>query len=385
MKRNLIRALTVALVASGCSSDAGGPRAVRAAACGYVTNIGLFGGPQQKEGCGQPAPTNATSSPSVELPGAGSATPVTATDADGARASYGPAAVFHGVWPRHVATAPPSGPISVSVVGTPGGGSVTSSVDIVLRSPPDTVSPGGFGAGPVEANEVHSTCTATGSEVSGRATFVNGVLTTSTDSQGEPATQEPIPDDPPPNYTRSVTINNVGGHPTVVLNEHVVNPDGSLTVNALHMYLFGPVGVGEAVVGQVTCGTTPSPVKPTDTTPPTCGVPVLLLADPTAPGSPPKQPLTATIGVLDAGGLKAIDDVRVTNGRIQLGNPGGFGDAAALPDYLRFVPGQKGPLAVNATQDEPERPTTLSFEATDTAGNRARCDIGDLLRPTPPP
>jgi hypothetical protein len=49
-----------------------------------------------------------------------------------------------------------------------------------------------------------------------------------------------------------------------VFNEHVVNPDGSLTVNAGHEYLLGPTAVGDLIFGQSVCGVTA--VAPTTTT-----------------------------------------------------------------------------------------------------------------------
>ncbi|HUQ62751.1 MAG TPA: hypothetical protein VM121_03240 [Acidimicrobiales bacterium] len=285
--------------------------------------------------------------------------------------------MFSGIWPDVAASAPPSGPISVSTQGTAAGGSVTSSVEIGRRVPTDAASPGGIGPGPIQADEAHATCTATEKGVTGSTSFTNGILYTSTNPDGGGATQEPIPDNPPPNYTRSATINHVGGHPTVVFNEQLVNTDGSLTVNAYHMLLFGPVAVGDQIVGQVTCGTTPSTLSPDDTIAPGCGIPVLVLADPTRAGSPPKAPRTETIGVFDAGGLKSITEVEANNARVQLGNPSGIGEDPSLPAYLRFMAGQKGPLAVSGVQETPDSPSSFSFKATDEAGNSTRCEVGN--------
>ena len=64
---------------------------------------------------------------------------------------------------------------------------------------------------------------------------------------GSPAATDPIPATPRVNYTVSGVIFNVGDTFTVVFNEHIVNPDGSLTVNAVHMYLFGAYAVGDAI------------------------------------------------------------------------------------------------------------------------------------------
>jgi hypothetical protein len=258
---------------------------------------------------------------------------------------------------------------------------VTSSVDIVLRNPSNAASPGGIGPAPVFADEAHSSCHATENGVTGSTTFAGGTLITSTDSSGGTATQEAIPDNPPPNYTRSATINHVGGHPTIVFNEQLVNPDGSLTVNAYHMYLFGPVAVGEQIVGQVTCGTTPSPLSPHDTTAPGCGIPVLVLADPTTPGSPPIVPAQVQMGVYDSGGLASISIPQITNGTAQVGDPN------SSQAHLRFVPGQTGPLTISGTRANESDPMSLTFVATDGAGNRTQvqvqvANVGDVATAT---
>jgi len=73
----VLAVLTAAAAATGCPSDDGGGGTgplteVKGGACGYFVNVGLFGGPQQLRGCGQPAtapPTGA--SPAVTLPPGG--------------------------------------------------------------------------------------------------------------------------------------------------------------------------------------------------------------------------------------------------------------------------------------------------------------------------
>lgn len=363
----LLAVLVLSAGLAGCSSRGVGAT-VRGSACGYSTNAGLFGGPQDRRGCGQKSADPATSGPSVSLPSSGSAGAITRIDEHGAKAMYGPAAVFAGRWPEAAPSAPPSGPISVSTQGTPSTGSVTSSTDIVLRSPPDPLSPGGIGPGPVEADEVHSRCTADRNGVTGSASFVNGSLTTSTDATGDAATREPIPDYPPPNHTRSVPINNVGGHPTIVFNEQLWNADGSLTVNAYHMYLFGPVAVGEQIVGQVTCGTSRSRSSPKDTAAPTCGIPVV---EPAEPGNlKPLVPAQAEIGVVDSGGLSAISPPEVRNGTVRIGREPG-----SAHEHLRFVPGQTGPLTVIGTRTDEGQPMRFSFVATDRAGNATEVKV----------
>ena len=229
--------------------------AVTGSACGYFSSVSLFGGPATLRGCGQPADAPATNaSPSVTLPATGSATPITATDSDGATAEYGPAKIFSGKYPPDPnAPAPPSGPITVSTQGTLGAnGSVTSSVSITL--------PRGVGPGPVVADGVSSTCTASESGRSASTTITNGMLETKYDPTTQQATvTEPIPTNPEPGYTRSGTLDQVGDSYSVIFNEQIVGSDGSITVNAVHLKLLGPTAVGDLVIGQSVCGVTATP------------------------------------------------------------------------------------------------------------------------------
>ena len=369
-------------------------------ACGYYVNVGLFGGPQSRMGC-EPqisrhgsAPVGAsTLSPSVQLPPTGSASPITATDSDGAAAKYGPATIFGGIWPFEVATPPPSGPITVSTQGTTGAnGSVTSSTDITLLATPKPVAcwgdpagttncraPGGFGPAPVWGDALHVECSASEGAVSGSTTFTNSFIAKATDPDGEPlpSATEAIPTNPPPNYTRSGVITNVGDVFTAVFNEQIRNADGSLTVNAVHMYLFGPVAVGDMVKGQVTCGTNPTSVPVRDTIAPHCGIPVVAPVSPQDPT--PKVPREELIGVFDAGGLQAISNIQITNGTVRVGMLPND-DADPNNDYLKFTPGMKGPLTMVATRTNEAFSMTWSFDATDAAGTVSHC-VGAV----PPP
>jgi len=347
--------------------------AVRGSACGYWVNVGLAGGPQSLKGCGSGvATTDPSYSPGPVLPSGGSATTITQTDPDGATAQYGPAVLFGGEWPAAAPSAPPSGPMTASTVGTPTGGTVTSSADISLRNPPDPLSPGGFGPFPVEGDSLHVTCTATATAVTASTTITNGILVTSTNASGDPVTQEAVPVKPPVNYTRSGVITNVGDVFTAVYNEQIVNSDGSLTVNAVHMYLFGPFAVGEMVKGSATCGTTPSPLSLADTRGPSCGVPIVEPVDQDHPAA--KVPRTELEGVFDNRGLQSITNIHAINATVQLGNPNNY---PSPPPYLTFVPGQKGPLPIIATRtaaaETAKLPMSWSFDATDVAGNVTHC------------
>ena len=299
-----------ALTLIGQSPAPAAVTAVSGSACGYFTSVGLFGGPLGVRGCGQPGvtPGSASYSPSVTLPGSGSATAITGSDPDGAIAEYGPAKLFSGQYPNALndptggATSPPSGPQSVSTQGTVGG-SVTSSASISqgTQGTVDPTQPRGIGPGPVIADAISSTCTASESGVTGSTTVTNGVLETKYDPDTQiPIATEAVPTNPPPNYTRSGTIDHVGDRFVVVYNEQVIGPD-SITVNAVHMYLLGDTARGEMVIGQSRCAITSTlpnatPVAANDAystnedTALTVAAPGLLAND----SDPAGDPLTAT-------------------------------------------------------------------------------------------
>ncbi len=248
-------------VSVGVQPAAADVTAVKGSACGYFASVSLFGGPAGQRGCGQPGDAPATNaSPSVTLPSTGSSTPIEATDADGATAEYGPAKIFSGQYPAGSDVAPPSGPITVRTQGTLGAsGSVTSSASVTL--------PRGVGPGPIVADGVSSTCTASQSGVTASTTITNGILETKYDATTQDATEtEPVPGSPSVNYTRTGTIDHVGDSYRAVFNEQVTGSDGSITVNAVHLYLLGPTAVGELVIGQSVCGVTATASTTTTTT-----------------------------------------------------------------------------------------------------------------------
>ncbi|MDQ3896500.1 MAG: hypothetical protein M3326_04465 [Actinomycetota bacterium] len=206
---------------------------VSGSACGYYTDVGLFGGPPTRRGCGQAIPPGdeRSASPSVALPPEGSSTAVTVEDDNGAVAQYGPAIVFGGK-----GDAERSGPMRVS---TKGKRSVTSSAAVK-----------DFSAGPFTADSVRSACSASQSSgATGSTTISRGVLVTATDADGQPTKSEKLPSRPPPNYTRK-GVNSTGDKFRAVFNEQKVARDGTITVTALHLYLLGPLAQGDVVVAQ---------------------------------------------------------------------------------------------------------------------------------------
>ena len=209
--------------------------AVTGSAYGYrAFNITLFGGAQTEQG---PAPR-------VDLAADASNSPQAAT-APSASVQYGPAVLFE------------SGALEVRAEGRTGaGGSIITSASAT-----------GVGPGPFTAGSARSTCTASEAAVSGSVTISDGLLVTKTNpGTGAPETTVTIPASPSANDTYTGTIDHVGDSFRIVFNEQVVNADGSLTVNAAHLYLLGPTATGDLVIGQSVCGVTAAGAPATATT-----------------------------------------------------------------------------------------------------------------------
>lgn len=215
---------------------------VSGAACAYRASVSVFGGPATVRGCGQMIPPGdaGSASPEETLPPGGSATPLVAFDPDGARGAYGPAIIFGDRFLPDGITVPPSGPLVATTVGT------TTVQSLALAT--------SIGPQPFFARSVLGECTASASGTSSIVQLADAFVVTSTDRFGNPVTTAAVPAIPPFGYVVPFTINNVGDHGTVVFNERMVNADGSTTVNAVHMYLQGPIAVGDMVIGQARCG-----------------------------------------------------------------------------------------------------------------------------------
>ena len=219
---------TVSTAATTTTSPGGGTTgSVGGGAYGYFVSVGLFGGPAVPRG---PVPT-------VSLPAAGSATPVTANAASGSGV-YGPATIFS------------SGPIEVSTAGVPGG-TVTSSAKITGVN--------ASGQEVLTAASLASACTVSATGATGSASISGGRLTTSEGANLDSAADDTIvqvPADPSPNTTYTGKIETVGDTFRYVFNEQIRNADGSITVNGAHLYLLGPTAVGELIIGQSRCSRT---------------------------------------------------------------------------------------------------------------------------------
>ena len=213
-------------------------------ACAYSTNVSLFGGPYSVRGCGQTIPPGdaGSASPSVTLPPGGSSSWISAIDNNGAMGVYGPAVIFGGQYDANDNVGP-SGQLSTYAIGTQNS-TVTSQAQANVVGP-----------APFHADMVFARCTATTTNVKTYlVTLSNAVVETSTDANGYPLTWVNVPSNPPVNYTVSFTLNNIGDHGIVVFNERINNPDGSTTLNAVHMYMQGPIALGDMIIGQAKCG-----------------------------------------------------------------------------------------------------------------------------------
>ncbi|QWF79596.1 choice-of-anchor P family protein [Amycolatopsis sp. CA-230715] len=109
--------------------------------------------------------------------------------------------------------------------------------------------------GNVGAKAIEATCVATQKGVTGSSTLVGANF----GSLGS------IPVTPAANTKLEVKIPVIGNVATVILNEQIKNPDGSLTVNALHVKLLGSdlagaIGSGDVVISSATCGPAGLPV-----------------------------------------------------------------------------------------------------------------------------
>ena len=217
-----------------CAALAAPPAAAQApalngSAYGTFVKVGLFGGP----------------------PGQVGAKPVAALAPNGGRetaslpeaiAKFGPAIIFGGQYEEPGTN--PSGKLSASTEGRTGAGAfVTSSASVV-----------NVGPGPLIADEVGSTCRAGDDGVSGSTTLSNAIVETEYDADTQdPVSSTDVPDRPPPNTTIEGTLDHIGDSFRIVFNEQVVDGD-TITVRAVHMFLLGPIAVGEMIIGQSVCG-----------------------------------------------------------------------------------------------------------------------------------
>lgn len=250
-----LAALVVLAAAGGTLLGLGVPRVsaqdltLTGKAYGYWADVSLFGGPSSARG----------PDPVVELAPDASDSPQEAS-LDEAAAIFGPAVIFR------------AGQVDVRTEGTPNpGGSVTS----YARAEADLDEEAGdpkLRPGPLLYDALESTCTADEDGFTVSVTVTNGVVETSYDPVTQlVATSEPVPEHPEAGHAVEGTLDHIGDRYRIVYNEQIQNDDGTLTVNAAHMYLLGEIAVGDLIIGQTVCGTsaTPAAELPIENTPTT--------------------------------------------------------------------------------------------------------------------
>lgn len=137
------------------------------------------------------------------------------------------------------------GVLTASTEGDAATGTVTSTgsienADLTVGTPP-------FGLPRLfsfSVDSLEATCTSTPTSFTGSSTLVGGTLNVA----GYGVIDVPV--NPAPN-----TGVDLGALGKVIFNEQVVNPDGSITVNAFHIQLATAAGV-DMVLGSATCGPT---------------------------------------------------------------------------------------------------------------------------------
>lgn len=310
---------------------------VRGSAFGYRSSVSLFGGP----------PSDTGPTPTVTLPSAGSASPITATAASGSARS-GPATFFS------------SGRVNVGTRGTTGStGSVTSSVSI------ESINTSGQEV--FTASNLAGSCTASESGVNASTTITGGTL--KLDSGDDDPTNS-IPDHPPVDVivpTNPVPDLSYEGHThpgntsdnfRYVFNEQVTDSDGSVTVNAAHEYLLGPTAIGDLLTWQSVCGVTTTPA-PVDTKAPRV---VSTVPAPGATGVSPTVNVKATFS-------EAMKAASVNRNTLKLFRKGSTTKVAASVSYDAST--RRGILnPTNALRRGITYKVVVTTYAQDTSGNR---------------
>lgn len=256
----------IVLLAPGQRSEAADVTQLNGSAYGAFAKVGLFGGPPNQVGA----------APVVVLAKTGGNE---AKSRPELIAQFGPATIFGGKFKEPGRN--PSGELKASTKGKTGpDGFVTSDASVV-----------NIGPGPLIADKMSSTCTASGAGVTGSATINGGVVETKYNKETqEPERTEQVAEKPAPNTAVEGTLDHVGDRFRIVFNEQIVKGD-TITVRAAHVYLLGNIALGDLIIGQSVCGLS---ADDGSTAPPTTA------PDPSAPSTnevagtvPPKPELSA--------------------------------------------------------------------------------------------
>jgi hypothetical protein len=234
----------------------------RGYACGYWSNVSLFGGPYGSQGCPPQSSGYATANSLSPAATWEYGVPKTVTDNNGAKATYGPAVMVSSPYdPNDNLTN--TGQLSAKTSGTTTVSAQAKAIAVgpspfwtqTPSSAPPYAEPAKSASYDGTIGFVRANCSASSSTTkSGSVKIKNGRVDVSTDADGSPTKTVVVPDPTPRNYRVDFTIDNVGDHGYIIFNERIKNADGSLTVNASHMYMQGPIALGEVIIGQVKCG-----------------------------------------------------------------------------------------------------------------------------------
>jgi hypothetical protein len=226
--------------------------------CGYYSNVSLFGGPYGSLGCGTQTSSYATSNSAAPSSTWVSGVTGYVNDADGVKAVYGPADMLSSPWLAGDVTSN-TGAMTATTQGTSTIQATAKAIG-VGPSPFYTSTPNSADNPSSPAGYVLTTCTASGpTTYTGNTSISKGWVDTKLDSNGYPVTTVALPVPLPSNYRVDYTIDNLssGGvveHGHLIFNERILNADGSYTVNGSHMYMEGPIALGDLIIAQSKCG-----------------------------------------------------------------------------------------------------------------------------------
>jgi hypothetical protein len=265
--RGRTRKLLVPVVAMG--SISGGVLAVSATpahaatvnvakACSIYSNVSLFGGTAGSQGCGPQSSSYSSSNslaPSATMLSGGGT--INNVDSDGAMLTYGPANIVSSPYDSSDNTTN-TGVLTAQTSwnGSTGNVSALAQAKAIGPSPFWTKTPTSWQTA-ADIGHVKTTCSSTSTTNNATVEIKNGVVDLALDPDtGYPTSQQSVATNPSQGLSYNFTIDTVSedewGY--IVFNERTTNADGSLTVVGAHMYMMGPIAVGEVKYGEVTCG-----------------------------------------------------------------------------------------------------------------------------------
>lgn len=259
-KRVLVPVVAVGTMSAGVLAVAATP--VEAAtinygySCPIWANVSLFGGPSGSQGCGTQSSSYASAnsaSPSATLTAAGV---VSNVDSDGLMVTYGPANIVSSPYDSNDNTTNTGALTAQTVWNGTGNMTALSQAKALGPSPFWTKTPTSWQTA-ADVGHAKATCSSSSTSNNGSVEIKNGVVDTAVDPEsGMPTAQTAVPNNPSQGYTVNFTVDTVSDEEWgyIVFNERSTDANGVLTINAAHMYLMGPIAVGDVIYGQVKCG-----------------------------------------------------------------------------------------------------------------------------------